>query len=155
MRLTTEAHVIIPRPRAEVFAHLAQDKALVRYCRKRGPFAAIEEAVTHGPYQVGARRRVRMSDGMSMEETITEWTVPVQHGYRWSDPPKPLGLIVDKAHGLWLFEAHGDGATKVTWRYTLTIRSRLLYPLAKALVLGFRGWMQASLNNARAGVLSS
>jgi uncharacterized protein YndB with AHSA1/START domain len=152
MRLTTEAHVTIPRPREEAFAHLTHDETLVRYCLKKGPFAAIEEATTAGPLQVGALRQVRMSDGMVLEETITEWTVPECHGYQWSDPPKPLGLLVKKGHGLWLFEALGDEATKVTWRYTLTFRSRLLYPVGKALSFGFRGWMQASLDNARAGI---
>ncbi|MFT5356761.1 MAG: hypothetical protein ACI9KE_003987 [Polyangiales bacterium] len=152
MRLTTEAHVTIPRPRAEVFDHLVQDEALVRYCLKRGPFAAIENVATAGPLRVGALRQVRMSDGMALEETITEWSVPECHGYQWSDPPKPLGLLVKRAHGLWLFEAISDGATRVTWRYTLTFHSPLFYPVAKALLFGFRGWMQASLDNAQAGL---
>ena len=152
MHVSAEAHVTILRPRAEVFAHLTLDEAFVRYCRKKGPFAGIDEAKTEGPLQLGARRQVRMSDGMTLEETITEWNVPEHHGYQWSDPPKPLGLLIKKAHGLWRFEARGDNVTQVTWRYTLTLRSPLFYPIGKALSVGFRGWMQASLVNAHANI---
>lgn len=152
MHLSTEAQVTISRPRAEVFALLTQDEALMRYCQKKGPFAGIEEATSVKPLEVGSLRQVRMSDGMALVETISEWTVPEWHGYQWSDPPKPLGFLVKKAHGLWHFEAIGDNVTKVTWRYTLTFHSRLIYPVAKVLLRGFRGWMQASLNNARAGI---
>lgn len=152
MQLSTEARVTIARPRPEVFAHLTQDETLVRYCRKKGPFAAIDEAKSAGPLDVGVLRHVRMSDGMALEETITEWSVPECHGYQWSDPPKPLGLVVKKAHGLWLFDAVGESATRVTWRYTLSFRSPLIYPVAKVLLIGFRGWMQASLDNARSGI---
>lgn len=153
MQLTAQAQVTIRRPRSEVFTHLTQDEALVRYCQKKGPFAGIEEATTMGPHQVGALRQVRMSDGISLEETLTEWTVPECHGYQWSNPPKPLGLLVKKAHGLWHFAAVGEN-THVTWRYTLTFRSKLFYPLARLLLVGFQSWMQASLDNARAGIAS-
>lgn len=152
MRLSTDASVVIDRPRAEVFAQLVTDEALVRHCRKWGPFAAIESARTEGELREGALRQVRMSDGMELEETITEWIEPRCHGYRWSDPPKPLGLLVKQADGLWLFDEVGPGRTQVTWRYTFTFRSPIFWPVGKALLTGFRGWMQASLDHARAAL---
>lgn len=152
MHLTTEAHATLPRPRAEIFAHLTRDETFERYFQKKGPFAGIKEAKSAGPLDVGVLRHVRMSDGMALEETITEWSVPECHGYQWSNPPMPLGLLVNKAHGLWLFDALGENSTRVTWRYTLTFRSPLAYPVAKVLLIGFRGWMQAGLDNAQAGI---
>ena len=149
MRLSTEASVTIPRPQSEVFDHLVQDEALVRYCRSWGPFAAIDEARTEGARREGATRHVRMSDGMALEETITEWVEPARHGYRWGPPPKPLGLLIRQADGLFLFEEAGPGQTKVTWRYTFTFRSPVLWPVGKGLLAGFRRWMQAGLDNAQ------
>lgn len=148
MRLSTGAHVDIPRPREEAFDALVTDEALSAYCKKRGPFAGIARAETDSPPAIGARRTITMTDGMVLEETITALERPSRHAYAWSDPPMPLGALIRKAEGDWTFEARGASTTHIRWRYTFTFRSRLLWPVAKPLVLGFRGWMQASLDRA-------
>lgn len=150
MFVHTHAEVTIPSPREEVFDRLTADASLVRICQRHGPFAAIDRAETHGALETGARRTVTMSDGMVLQERILELTRPERHEYEWRDPPMPLGALIRGARGLWRFREASDATTVVTWRYTFELRSRLLRPAGVLLVRGFRGWMQAALDRARA-----
>jgi len=149
MFLHTEAEVVIAAPRDEVFDRLTTDDALSRYCKKRGPFAAIERAKTQGPVETGAERTITMGDGMVLQERILELTRPERHEYEWRDPPLPLGALIRSARGCWRFRDAGERTTAVSWHYTFELTSRFLRPAGKLLVGGFRGWMQAALDRAR------
>lgn len=149
MKVHAEAEATIPGTREAVFDRLTTDEALSRLCLRRGPFAAIQHAETHGVLETGARRTVTMSDGMVLEETIVDLTRPERHVYEWRDPPLPLGALIRGARGSWTFREAGAD-TRVTWSYALELRSAWLRPLGALLVPGFRGWMQAALDRARA-----
>lgn len=149
--MTTEAEITVERPREEVFDAYIRDDALVAFCRKVGPFAAIDELTTHGEMKAGARRSVRMSDGLELEEIIADHVHPSVHAYGWRDPAGPLGALVRKADAEWRFEPHGGG-TRIVWQYAFTLRSPLLWPVGRLVASGFRRWMQAALERGKTAI---
>ena len=75
--------------------------------------------------------------------------------YRWLKPPAfPFSLIVRHGEGDWHFSA-ANGGTRIDWEYTFELTSPLAWPLAAAVMLIFRRWMQRALLRARSVLTAS
>lgn len=77
---------------------------------------------------VGQTRTIRLADGGSMREELTRVDRPRAFGYTISDVTGPMKPLVAQVHGLWSFEAAGDG-TRITWQWTIFARSGFARPL--------------------------
>jgi hypothetical protein len=78
---------------------------------------------------VGQTRRIHLSDGGAVTETLIESDRPARSSYTITDLQGPLKLLVSQAEGRWTFEPTGD-RTVVTWAWTLhptnAVTARLL-----------------------------
>jgi hypothetical protein len=66
---------------------------------------------------VGRTRRLELSDGGHVIETITDTENPGLFGYELSDFQKLFGALVTGARSEWRFTAV-DGGTRIQWTYT-------------------------------------
>lgn len=99
----------------------------------------------------GQTRRVILSDGGSALEQLTHYDRPQYFAYRVSELTGPFGLLVQEAKGEWWFDQAGL-STSVKWRYTLTPRSALTWPVLKLVSLMWRQYMRRALELCRVGV---
>jgi hypothetical protein len=77
---------------------------------------------------VGQTRVLKLADGSSMREEMTDVDSPRSFGYRITEMTGALALLIAKVEGAFLFEpvdVATDSATDVTWRWTVQPRSRL------------------------------
>ena len=66
---------------------------------------------------VGRSRKLMLSDGGHVIETITDANSPAYFAYELSDFQKLFGALVDHARAEWRFIGEGDG-TSIRWTYT-------------------------------------
>ena len=153
--ITTSASVTIPRPREEVFAFAADSENTPRTIRARGPFAGIRKIEMHEGHELatGSKRRIFMTDGSVLDETILEYDPPLRHRYGWTGGVKPpFSLLVRSGTGQWDFTETDDG-TRIVWSYTFGLTSPLAYPLAMPIAWLFKGYLQQGLDAVRAELL--
>jgi hypothetical protein len=102
---------------------------------------------------VGTTRTLRLSDGNSLRERLTEHRRPHGVGYALDAITGPLGALVDGAEGAFAFEEEGPERTSIVWTYTYRPRSRLAAPAVR-LVIGvfWRRYMARALARAVAEV---
>ncbi|GAA2088168.1 hypothetical protein GCM10009840_27960 [Pseudolysinimonas kribbensis] len=65
----------------------------------------------------GRSRRLLLSDGGSVVETLTSVQRPSRFAYELTDFRKVFGVLVDRARAEWTFDAEAGG-TRVRWTYT-------------------------------------
>ena len=151
MKLSARAAVEIPRPVGEVFDFATSCQGFPRFIHALGPIPGIARAEMVGvpAPKAGAERRIHMTDGSVVAEEVLAYDRPSRHRYRWLEPPAfPFSLIVRGGEGDWRFTAAGGG-TMVEWVYAFELTSPLAWPLAAAVVVVFRRWMQRALLRAR------
>jgi len=147
MEIRTLAAQDFAAPIDTVFDLAVDHRQFSRFMKKTGPIPGIAEAEIEGGGKVtkGARRRVKMTDGSTMEEEIVALERPSRHQYRWLNRPAfPFSLLVRGAEATWTFVPKGSGA-RVEWRYRFELTSPLVYPLAAPVVSIFRRWMANAL----------
>ena len=102
------------------------------FSRRYGPIGAIREVrdQTGDVWEtVGQSRRIVLSDGASMTETLTSVDRPSpdglldpprpgKFGYRIGEVSGPFKLLIATLDGEWAFEPAGTG-TRITWSWTL------------------------------------
>jgi uncharacterized protein YndB with AHSA1/START domain len=143
--LETRASIHVPRPVEVVFDHATDLANLPRLLGRKGPIPAIARAQKIDE----TRRRVDMSDGSSLEETVLVLERPHRHVYRWSEGLRPpLSLLVRWGEADWSFRT-ADGGTEVEWVYRFELRTLIAYPIAAILVRFFRSWMTQGLARLR------
>ena len=156
MQLATRAEVHVPLPPERVFDVAVACETFPRILRPLGPIPGIAQARmldAPGP-ATGARRRIELTDGSSLDEELLAVERPSRHTYRWLGPPaRPLGLLVRRGTGDWSFVPEAGG-TRVVWSYRFELSSPLAAPLAWPVVLLFRRWMAAGLEALRAELAS-
>lgn len=138
MQIQTQVSIDIARGREEVFAFAAVTENLPKIFPGKGPIPGILSAdvVGGGEVKPGTVRHVRMSDGVELDETFTEFQRPSGYAYRMSRLRPPLSYLVKVADGRWVYS--GEGAnTHITWTYTTTLTTALVAPLAALLVKVF------------------
>jgi hypothetical protein len=100
----------------------------------------------------GQTRRLRLADGNTLREELTEYRRPDGVRYVIDGITGPLGALVHGARGSFDFTSHGD-ATTVEWTYVYLPRSPLCAPFV-AFVIGvfWRRYMVRALATALADV---
>jgi len=90
-----------------------------KFYPKYGPLPAVVEVRDQsGSWDtVGRTRRLMLSDGGHVIETITDAASPNYFAYELSDFQKLFGLLVSGARAEWRFEREESG-TSIRWTYT-------------------------------------
>lgn len=112
---------------------------------------AVEGEV--GPWNSrGQTRTLRLADGNTLREELTEYRKPDAVRYVIDGITGPLGALVHGAQGSFDFTSH-DGATTVEWTYAYLPRSPFSAPIV-AFVIGvfWRRYMMRALATALADV---
>ena len=151
MVVSTSADISIPKRREEVFDFCCRNDVYERHLRPRGPVAGVRkvEFFDGESLEAGGHRRVTLTDGSMLEETILEHRRPTLHSYRWGKGLKgPFALLVRSGTGTWRFQDE-SGGTRVTWGYDFELKSPLFYPLALPIMPLFRSWLRQSLQSIR------
>lgn len=89
------------------------------YYPKYGPLPAViaVENQTGTWDTVGRTRKLKLSDGGHVIETITDTESPTLFAYELSDFQKLFGALVKSARAEWRFE-RVTGGTRILWTYT-------------------------------------
>ncbi|MDP2290489.1 MAG: SRPBCC family protein [Actinomycetota bacterium] len=106
---------VLPRPLPDIFG------------RRFGAIPAIGEVIDqHGDWgaAVGQTRTIRLTDGGTMRETLTELDRPHRFGYTISDITGMMKPLVVSAAGTWSFEPVGTGV-RITWAWEVTPTEKL------------------------------
>lgn len=123
-----------------------------------GPLPAVvaTEEQTGAWDTAGQTRRVRLSDGSTAREMLTDYDPPRYFGYRVSDFSGPLRFLTTGARGEWWFEDEPGRSTALRWRYAFEPRSALARPVLWAIVRPlWRGYMASALRGTQILVESS
>jgi len=151
MKLHTKVESRIHAPADVVFGYLTDAENYPKLLTPLFPLAGLKgvELVDAAAPAVGVQRRVTMTDGMELVETIDQHEPMKAHGYSWGEGLKPpLSMIVNKAVARWEF-SHIENATLVTWGYEFTLTSPLVWPVAKPIFMRFQTWMGLGLERAQ------
>ncbi len=155
--VVSEATLTIRAPRATTFERVAPID-LPSIFRGYGPLPAVvaTEGQTGAWDAAGQTRRIRLSDGSTAREELTDYERPRHFAYCVRDFTGPLRLLTSGARGSWWFDEAADGATSVRWRYAFEPRAWWTRPILWAVVRPlWRGYMRAALHAARAQVEAS
>jgi Polyketide cyclase / dehydrase and lipid transport len=136
--IQTAYDVVRPAPLPDVFAE------------RHGPMPRITEVtdqVGEWGTEVGQTRRIHMSDGGTVLETLTSLDAPRSFGYRLSEIGGPMKLLVSGVSGRWSFAAEDDG-TRVTWSWDVDAKSVLAKPVLPVLGLFWNGYAAKALARA-------
>jgi uncharacterized protein YndB with AHSA1/START domain len=147
MKVTLRSQVHIDSSPEDVFDVAADYRSFSRFIHKLAviPGAITGEMLDGAQPGVGARRRLAMSDGTTVDEEVLTFERGKEHRYRWVNPPAPpFSLLVNAGEARWTFDRSGHG-TKVVWTYELTLTSPLAYPLALPVQFLFKRWMDQGL----------
>jgi hypothetical protein len=143
--LAVEQSRLIPVGLDEAFGMLPLplEKVFNRWYGPIGPIKEVRDQTGewHAP---GQTRRVMLSPAGSMQEELTSVDPPHSFGYTLTRITGPLGLLVGRAEGQWVFTASGT-ATTVTWRWNIHARSALTAPLLPVLGRLWKGYARRSL----------
>ncbi|TPW70063.1 SRPBCC family protein [Schumannella sp. 10F1B-5-1] len=109
--------IVVAAPLAEVFATTVATDPAAFYPRF-GPLPAVTSVSeqTAAFDQIGAHRRLHLSDGGSVIETVVEVDVPSRHVYELSRFAKLFGRLVSGARAEWVFTEE-TGGTRIHWTY--------------------------------------
>ena len=90
-----------------------------RFYPKHGPLPAVTAVRDQtGPWDtVGRTRKLALSDGGHVIETITDADSPTLFAYELSDFQKLFGMLVTGARAEWRFE-RVEAGTRIRWTYT-------------------------------------
>ena len=120
-----------------------------------GPLPAVSNIENQsGPWNsVGIERTIRLADGHTMTEVLTEVQRPTGFSYTLGNLTNVLRFFVHRFHGSWCFDtisADGEPSrVRTTWRYEFDVRSRLRRPIAWCiLTLFWRPYMKRAFDNA-------
>ncbi|QYH35802.1 SRPBCC family protein [Salinibacterium sp. M195] len=94
-----------------------------RFYPRFGPLPAVVEVKEQsGDWNtIGRTRRLMLSDGGHVVETITDTDQPTLFAYELSDFQKLFGTLVSGARAEWRFEPR-HGGTIILWSYTFYAR---------------------------------
>lgn len=94
--------------------------------RRFGPLPPVRGTDLHdgGPWgRVGQTRTIRLGDGGTLRETLTEVDRPHAFGYRIDTITGPMSPLFAGLDGSWTFAPVRSGC-RITWRWTVRPRNR-------------------------------
>src|ERR1700712_2216006 len=99
---------VLPTPLEEIFD------------RRFGPLPPISgvEGQDGSWGTVGQTRTIKLSDGGTMREELTEVDAPGGFGYRITEVTGAMRPLVASVEGRWSFDAVGTGV-RITWQWTV------------------------------------
>jgi hypothetical protein len=114
--------------------------------RRYGPIPPIKAVDgPAGPWgTAGQERTVRLADGGSMREELTQVDRPHAFGYVLSDVTGPLKPLAARVEGVWSFEPVGTGS-RITWAWTVHPASALGRFAMPVFARLWRGYARRSL----------
>lgn len=136
--IQTAYDVVRPAPLPEMMA------------KGSGPIPRVTEVrdqVGEWGTEVGQSRRIHMSDGGSVLETLTAIDAPRSFSYRLSEIKGPMKMLVSGLDGRWTFATEGEG-TRVTWIWDVDPKSALTAPVLPILRLFWKGYAAKALASA-------
>ena len=149
--LAVEQSRLIPVGIDEAFAGtlpLPLEKVFNRWYGPIGPVREVRDQT--GEWDAAGQTRVLvLAPAGSMHEELTSLDPPHSFGYALTGITGPLGLLVGRADGQWVFTASG-AATTVTWRWNIHARSALTAPLLPVLGSLWKGYARQSLGTLSA-----
>lgn len=115
-----------------------------------GPLPPVKRVVgQEGEWRdVGQTRTLKLADGSSMREELTQVDSPRSFGYRITEMTGALALLIGSVEGAFLFrpaDPATDSATEVTWRWTVQPRSRLSALAMPVFATLWKGYARKSL----------
>ncbi len=120
-----EASVIVPVPVATAFA-VSQTQGEIRY--RWDPFVRSQRLLDGATAPAkGVRTETRSRHGLRMVSEYTSFRPPGQVGMKMVEGPWFFATM----GGGWIFGAVDDDTTEATWRYTFTIRPKILRPIGE------------------------
>jgi hypothetical protein len=133
--ITAASAIDIAAPIGVVF-DVARGSDLPAIFRPRGAFPGIMKVDEHrGPWSAaGEVRLLRLSDGTSVREELTDFVQDRSFVYRVSGFTGPFAALLAEGRGEWHFTAAGPAATHVDWTYALTPKGALAGPAVWFLV---------------------
>ncbi len=117
-----EATVVVP-VRDEIAFAVAQTQGEIRY--RWDPFLKSQEHIGGGPAARGVRTNTISRHRLRMISEYTSFRPPTQTGMKMVEGP----WFFKQFAGGWTFTDLGDEQTRVTWRYTFSIRPVFLRPI--------------------------
>lgn len=94
---------------------------------------------------LGQTRRIALTGGGGMRETLTRVDAPHAFGYTLTEIKGAMAPLIDHVEGVWEFKQHGSG-TEVTWRWTLHPKSALTAPALPVFARIWRGYAKQALS---------
>lgn len=150
--ISTGAATAIEAPARAVF-DIARGSEVPAIVKAHGGLPGVLKVEPHeGSWSaVGQRRLLRLSDGTSLVEELTEFEDGARFAYVASGFTGPFGALVAEARGEWRVEATGPGTSRLEWRYVFTPKG----PVAAAAVLFIArviwpGYIRAALARIKA-----
>ncbi|HJQ42572.1 MAG TPA: SRPBCC family protein [Jatrophihabitantaceae bacterium] len=99
------------------------------FARRYGPIPRVRSTESTAEWgEVGRTRIIRLADGGSLHEELTEVTRPSAFGYVLSDIRGPMKPLASRIDGRFTFAPDGAG-TRIEWSWALHPRSVLSAPL--------------------------
>ena len=135
--------VVLPMPLPELFRH--------RY----GPLPPIRsaEGFTEPWGTVGQTRRITLSDGGTLLETLTHVERPSGFGYRVDSITGAMKPLVASIEGSWSFAPAGTGV-RVTWAWDVEPASTVAGYLMPVFGRLWRGYARQALENLEEPLLA-
>lgn len=152
MDIQTHAVIEIDRDREALWKLATGVAVLPDIIRSRGPIPGIRKAyvVGGGETCLGVVRRLVMTDGTPLDEEITAFEAPRKLAYTLTGFRGAFAAITRRCDGQWVFSPLGHG-TRVSWTFTVHLRSPLAAPAAMVVVKVFmKQAMESSLASLRA-----
>jgi hypothetical protein len=154
VKLRARAEVHVPKPPEAVFDFATACETFPRILLPLGPVPGIAKAemLGAGAPRAGARRRIGMTDGSTIDEEILAFDRPGLHRYRWLNrPAPPFSWLVRGGEAEWTF-APSQGGTRIVWTYAFELTTPLVAPLGAAVIAVFRRWMMRGLEGVRSAL---
>lgn len=124
--------------------------------RRYAAIAAVRETREDPPVwgEVGQSRRIVLTDGSTVLETLTEVASPHTFAYVLTEITGPLAPVAAQVDGRWSLEPVGAGC-RVTWTWTIHPAGRLGSLAAPVVGAMFRGYARQVLEDLERILLRS
>lgn len=121
MAAAASAQAVVAAGVEHVFATLATLDPSAGYYPAFGPLPGVQRVSEQTAVftEPNASRRLHLSDGGSVVETVVVAEEPTRHSYELRGFERIFGRLVDHARADWRFDTV-PGGTRIRWRYAFT-----------------------------------